>query len=52
MPVMNLKTALLQIRSYIVNRKKKQARSSLYIRNLIKRSQVIKAGKKNLAVTP
>ena len=51
-PVINLKTALLQIRSYIVNGKKRQAKSLFYIRSLAKKSQVVKAKRKNLAVTP
>ena len=51
-PIMNPKTALLQIRSYIINGKKRQARSLFYIRNLIRRSQAARARRKNLAVTP
>jgi hypothetical protein len=51
MPTINLKTALLQIRSYITNRKKRQVRSLFYIKNLAKRSQAARVGKKNLVVT-
>jgi len=52
MPVMNPKTALSRIKSYIVNGKKRQVISLFYIRNLIRRSQAVRAGRKNLAVTP
>ena len=34
-----------------MNGKKRQARNLFYIRNLVKRSQVVKVGKKNLIVT-
>ncbi len=50
--ITNLKTALLQIRSYVTNGKKRQARSSSYIRNLARRSRAARAGRKNLVVTP
>ena len=50
MLVINLKTALLQIRSYIANGKKRQVKNLFYIRSLIRRSQAAKAGRKNLAV--
>ena len=52
MLVINLKTALLQIRSYIANGKKRQVRNLFYIRSLVRRSQAAKAGRNNLAVTP
>ena len=50
-PTMNLKTALLQIKSYVINGKKRQAKNLFYIRNLTKRSQAAKIRKKILAVT-
>ena len=49
-PVTNLKTALSQIKSFDINGKKKQARSSFYIRNLT-RNQA-KAKRRSPVVTP
>jgi hypothetical protein len=50
MPIINLRTALSQIRSYIVNRKRRQAKSLFYIKSLARKSQA-RARRKNLAVT-
>ena len=35
-----------------MNRKKRQGRSLFYIKNLTRRSQAARVGRKNLAVTP
>ena len=49
MPITNLRTALSQIRSFNVNRKKRQVKSLFHIKNLA-RSQV-RVGRRNLTVT-
>ena len=51
-PVINLKTALSQIKSYIANKKKRQVKNLFYIKSLARRSQAARIGRKNLAVTP